>query len=114
MYAVVRSGGKQYAVSPGTIIHLEHIEGDVDSKIKFDEVLLVDSEEGLKVGQPSVEGVPVVGKILRQYKDKKVLVVKKRRRKGYRRTNGHRQLVTEVEIISVGGSTAPSVKDEEK
>ena len=114
MYAVVRSGGKQYAVSPGTIIHLEYVEGDVDSKIKFDDVLLVDSEEGLKVGQPSVEGVPVVGKILRQYKDKKILVVKKKRRKGYRNINGHRQLITEVEIVSVGNSTVPASKSKEK
>ena len=100
-YAVIRSGGKQYRVAPGQRVSVEKIEGDIGTEILFNEVLLVKSAEKTVVGAPIIEGAVVKGKIVAQDKDKKVLIYKKRRRKGYTKKQGHRQSKTRVIIQSI-------------
>ncbi|GAB6905745.1 50S ribosomal subunit protein L21 [Desulfosarcina cetonica] len=98
MYAVVATGGKQYKVAEGDILRVEKLAGEVGSAIAFDKVLLLSDGENVKVGQPEVAGVTVHGQIVAQAKNKKVLVFKFKRRKGYRRKLGHRQPYTAVRI----------------
>jgi large subunit ribosomal protein L21 len=100
-YAVIRSGGKQYRVAPGDIIHVEKIEGDAGSRVEFAEVLMTSVNGGVRVGAPLVTGARVTGEILRQRKAKKILVFKKKRRKNYRRHQGHRQLQTTVRVTGI-------------
>ena len=97
-YAVIRSGGKQYRVSPGDIVRLEKLAGEPGSTFSFEEVLLASGEGGLQVGKPLVAGMRVVGEIVRHERAKKVLVFKKKRRKNYRRKQGHRQHHTVVRV----------------
>ena len=97
MKAIFVTGGKQYMVEEGQEIFVEKLEGDVDSEIVFDEVLYVDG----KVGTPTVKGAKVVCKILKQGKQKKVLVFKYKPKKKYRRTQGHRQPYTKILIKSI-------------
>ncbi len=106
MYAVIRSGGKQYKVSAGSMIKLELIKGDVGDPVVFSDVLAV-ANNGLRVGQPNVADVSVHGTIVAHEKAKKIIVLKKKRRKGYRRTMGHRQLQTRcrIEEIRMGSSS---------
>ena len=101
MLAVIKTGGKQYLVKKGDKIKIEKIEGEVGSKAIFSEVLFLGDEKGVKVGTPNVSGVKVEGKILKQAKDKKVTGVKHKPKKRYKKTFGHRQLITEVEITKV-------------
>ena len=105
MYAVVETGGKQYKVSVGQTVDVERLEGEVGGQIVLDRVLLVsgDTEAGTeaKVGTPMLEGARVLGRIMAQTKDKKIIVFKKKRRKGYRRTQGHRQPVTRLKIEEI-------------
>ena len=109
MYAVFRSGGKQYRASKGDVLKLEKLDADEGAKVKFDEVLLVGEGKDIQVGSPLLSGSSVSGKVLRQGKSKKVSVVKFRRRQNYLRQHTHRQYFTEVEItdISGGGKAAP-------
>ena len=100
-YAIIRTGGKQYRVEPGDVIRVESLPGDVGSDIEFPEVLLRQSDAGLAVGSPLVEDAKVSGVIVGQEKDAKILVFKKKRRKNYRRHQGHRQNVTAVRVVSV-------------
>lgn len=106
MYAVFRSGGKQYRAAKGDVLRLEKIEADEGATIKFDEVLLVGEGSDIKVGTPLLSGSTVSGKVLRQGKSKKVPVVKFKRRKNYLRQGTHRQFFTEVEITGISGSSA--------
>lgn len=101
MYAIVQTGGKQYRVAPGDVLKIEKIPGGIGDEVTLQEVLLVAAGEEFQVGQPRVPGAEVVGRILRQEKDKKVLVFKMRRRKGYRRKRGHRQLYTALQIKEI-------------
>jgi large subunit ribosomal protein L21 len=105
MYAVVETGGKQYKVSVGQTVDVERLDGEVGGQIVLDQVLLVagDTEGGAeaKVGTPMLEGAQVVGRIMAQTKDKKIVVFKKKRRKGFRKTQGHRQLVTRLKIEEI-------------
>jgi len=115
MYAVFRSGGKQYRAVKGDVLRLEKIEADEGATIKFEEVLLVGEGTDIKVGNPLVSGSTVSGKVVRQGKSKKVPVVKFKRRKNYLRQGTHRQFFTEVEITGItAGSTkkAAPKKDE--
>ncbi|MDA8164520.1 MAG: 50S ribosomal protein L21 [Desulfobacteraceae bacterium] len=98
MYAVISTGGKQYQVAQGERIRVEKLAGEVGDTVEIDQVLLVADGEEIKVGQPLVEGVKVTAKIVEQGKAKKVVVFKKKRRQGYRRKQGHRQLFTALEI----------------
>ena len=114
MYAVFRSGGKQYRASKGERLRLEKLEADEGASVKFDEVLLVGEGHDIKVGSPLLEGTSVSAKVLKQGKSKKVSVVKFKRRQNYLRQHTHRQFFTEVEItdISGGGSKAAAKKDD--
>ncbi len=102
MYAVFRSGGKQYRAAKGDVLRLEKIEAAEGDTLSFDEVLLVGEGSDVTVGSPLVEGTTVSGKVLRQGKSRKVNVVKFRRRQNYLRQGTHRQFFTEVEITDIG------------
>ena len=106
MYAVFRTGGKQYRAVKGDILRLEKIEADEGATIKFDEVLLIGEGSDVKVGKPLLSGSTVSGKVVRQGKSRKVSVVKFRRRQNYLRQGSHRQFFTEVEITAISGAAA--------
>ena len=106
MYAVFRSGGKQYRAVKGDVLRLEKIEADEGATIKFDEVLLLGEGSDIKVGNPLLSGSTVSGKVIRQGKSKKVPVVKFKRRQNYLRQGSHRQFFTEVEITGITGAGA--------
>ena len=101
MYAVVRSGGKQWRVSPGTAVRLERIAGAVGDAVELDQVLLVGGEGETRIGAPLVEGAVVRGTITAQGRGPKLTIFKMKRRKGYRRKQGHRQDYTEVRIDAI-------------
>lgn len=103
MYAVFRSGGKQYRASKGDRLKLEKIIGDEGAKVRFDEVLLVGEGQDIKVGTPLVDGTAVNATVVRQGRTGKVSVTKFRRRQNYLRQHTHRQQFTEVEIIGISG-----------
>lgn len=100
MYAIVRTGGKQYRVAAGDTIRVERLEAPVGEQLTLDEVLLVGGDE-TRVGAPRVEGASVVGSVLGHGRDQKVRVFKSKRRKQYRRTRGHRQDYTAIRIDEV-------------
>ena len=101
MYAIVRTGGKQYQVTQGERLRVEKLEGEVGSSIDLNDVLMVVNGEEVKVGQPVLEGARISAKIVEQGKGKKVVVYKKKRRQGYEVKNGHRQLFTALEITEI-------------
>ena len=98
MYAVVKTGGKQYRVTPGQVVQVEKLDGDAGDAVEFSEVLAIVKEGELVVGSPCIENARVAGEIVAQKRDKKILVFKSKRRKGYRKMRGHRQFVTDVKI----------------
>ena len=98
MYAVIRSGGKQYRVTPGQTIRLEKLAGDVGSKVELGDVLLVDNDGAIQLGAPVVANAKVEATVVENDRAKKILVFKKKRKKQYRRTKGHRQDYTAVRI----------------
>ncbi len=100
-YAIIRTGGKQYRVTTGQRIHIEKLTQNAGDEVTFSDVLLVKDGDTLQTGKPMVSGAEVVGQIVRQFRDKKVLVFKKRSKKGYKKLQGHRQSKTEVLIKSV-------------
>lgn len=100
-YAIVRTGGKQYQVSTGALLRVEKIAGNVGDTVELKDVLAVFDGANTKIGQPTVEGAVVVARIVEQDKAKKVLVFKKKRRKGYRVKRGHRQMYTALEISGI-------------
>jgi large subunit ribosomal protein L21 len=102
MYAIVNIAGKQFKVAKDQYIYAPKLEGDAGSSVSFDNVLLVDNGSGVQVGAPTVKGATVSGKILEHVKGNKVIVFKKKRRKGYVKKNGHRQQFTKVQIESIG------------
>ncbi len=117
MYAVFRSGGKQYRASKGERLRLEKLDVDEGASVKFDEVLLVGEGSKIKVGSPLLSGGSVSAKVLKQGKSKKVDVVKFKRRVNYKRMGTHRQFFTEVEITGIsdsGGKAAEPKKAAEK
>lgn len=100
MYAVIKTGGKQYRVSEGDRLRVEKLDGDVGAELTFDDVLMLGGDK-VAVGTPTVDGASVSARIVAQDKAKKVIVFKYKRRKGYRRKYGHRQPYTELEITGV-------------
>ena len=98
MFAVIKTGGKQYHVAPDQTIIVEKLEGDIGSKLEFTNVLMMEVDNKLSLG--TIPGAKVVGKIIAQEKQDKIIVFKKKRRKNYRRKNGHRQYCTKVKIIN--------------
>ena len=101
MFAVLKTGGKQYKVSQGDVIQVEKLEGNVGDKVTLDQVLMISEDEKVDVGAPVLEGSQVTGEIIDQAKGKKIIIFKKRRRQNYRRKNGHRQLITHLKIIEI-------------
>ena len=104
MYAVVASGGKQYKVREGDVLRVEKIDGDVGSSVSFDTVLLYSDGDTLRIGQPALDDISVTGHIVAQEKAKKIIVFKYKRRKRFRRKQGHRQHYTAVKINAIKSS----------
>jgi large subunit ribosomal protein L21 len=100
-YAIIRTGGKQYRIAAGSLVRVEKITGNVGDTVELKDVLAVFDGTNTKIGQPVVEGAVVAARIVEQDKAKKVLVFKKKRRKGYRVKRGHRQMFTTLEISGI-------------
>lgn len=103
MYAVVRTGGKQHRVQTGERVKVEKLDGDVGAEVTLDDVLLIAGEGEPKLGRPVVSGAKVNAKIVAQGRGEKVRVFKRRKRKGFHKTIGHRQSFTEIEITGITG-----------
>ncbi|NLB06433.1 MAG: 50S ribosomal protein L21 [Desulfobulbaceae bacterium] len=101
MYAIVRTGGKQYQVEAGDTLRVEKLQGEVGNTVELDDVLLVVDGETVTIGQPVVEGAKVVAKVLEQGRHKKIIVFKKKRRQGYQVKKGHRQMYTALKIETI-------------
>ncbi|MCF8045288.1 MAG: 50S ribosomal protein L21 [Desulfarculaceae bacterium] len=101
MYAVIRTGGKQYKVEKGSVLDIEKIDTGDDSMVEFNDVLMVSDGESTTLGEPVVENAVVKGQVVDRGKGKKKLVFKYKRRKGYRKMKGHRQQFTRVKIDSI-------------
>lgn len=97
MFAVIRSGGKQYKVASGDVISVEKLAGEAGDKVEIGEVLMA----GSKIGAPLLNGAKVLAEIVKQFRDEKVIIFKKRRRHNYRRKKGHRQYLTEIKITEI-------------
>ena len=104
MYAVIKTGGKQYRVSAGEKLKVEQISADIGSEIVLDQVLLVSSGDDLTMGTPMVSGAAVTAKVVSHGRGDKVHIYKMRRRKHYRKSQGHRQNYTEIEIVGITGA----------
>ncbi len=101
MYAIIRSGGKQFRAELGQTIRIPTLQAEAGSNITFDEVLLADTGDGVKVGAPTVAGATVTAQVVGEVKGEKLVVFKWKRRKNYRRKTGHRQKYTEVRIDEI-------------
>jgi len=101
MYAVILTGGKQYRVKEGDVLSIEKLDLAPGRKAHFDRVLLIEDGEAVQVGTPALDNAMVLGLVLENYRDEKVIVFKKKRRKQYRRTHGHRQYMTKVRITRI-------------
>jgi len=97
MFAVIRTGGKQYKVASGDVLDVEKLEGNAGDKVELGDVLMA----GGKVGAPLLAGAKVLAEIVRQFRDDKVIIFKKRRRHNYRRKKGHRQYLTQIKITDI-------------
>lgn len=114
MYAIIESCGRQYKVSEGEVIFFEKLEVEEGKKITFDNVVLVSDDKKVEVGAPYVKGVKVEGKVVAHGKHKKILVYKYKAKKNYRRTQGHRQPYTKVEITKIKTAAEKAEKAEAK
>ncbi len=101
MYAVISTGGKQYKVSKGDIVEIEKLDVQEGDTVEFDSVLMISDDSDVKIGKPLLKGAKVSAKAVEQKKGKKIIIFKKKRRKQYRRTRGHRQLLTAVKIEDI-------------
>ncbi|MEP6445299.1 MAG: 50S ribosomal protein L21 [Hyphomicrobiales bacterium] len=112
MFAVMKTGGKQYKVAADDVVKIERLEGEAGETVSFENVLMVGGDDGVTVGAPFVEGATVVGEVLDQGRGRKIIIFKKRRRQNSRRKNGHRQYFTSVRItdILVGGAKPKAAK----
>jgi large subunit ribosomal protein L21 len=106
MYAIVDIAGQQFKVEKDMKVYVHRLEGKEGANVEFDNVLLVEDGGKVTVGTPKVEGVKISAKILSHLKDDKVIIFKKKRRKGYQKSNGHRQYLTQIQIESIGGEKA--------
>ena len=104
MYAVIKTGGKQYRVSPGDILVVEKLAGDAGAEISFDQVLAVGEGADVMLGAPLVDGALVTATLVETRKGEKIKIFKKRRRQGYRRTRGHRQFESVVRVTAITGA----------
>ncbi len=112
MYAIVEIAGQQFKVAKDQKVYVHRLQNEEGSKVSFDNVLLVSDGKDVKVGAPAREGAKVTAKVLGHLKGDKVIVFKKKRRKGYKKKNGHRQYLTEIQIdgIAVGGAKKKAAK----
>lgn len=101
MYAVFENGSHQYRVSEGDLVTVDRHPGEHGEELVFERVLLVTGEAGATIGTPTVAGAKVVGRIVRQFRDKKIIIQKFRRRKNMRRKRGHRQYLTTIKVTSI-------------
>lgn len=101
MYAIIKTGGKQYRVSEGQTLRVEKLDGEKGDSVRLDTVLLVGGEGETRIGKPTVDGAAVDAQIVRQGRAKKIIVFKKKRRKGYHKKQGHRQAFTELKITGI-------------
>src|SRR5688572_29728420 len=106
MYAIIKTGGKQYKVAPGDVIRIEKLSAAEGETIAFDQVLMLADGDKVQVGTPLLAGQTVAASVLRHGRGDKIEIIKFRRRKHYRKETGHRQHYTEVSITNVGGKTA--------
>jgi large subunit ribosomal protein L21 len=104
MYAVIKTGGKQYRVAKDDVLKIERLAGEAGTKIEFDHVLMVGSGAGVKVGTPTVAGAKVTGELVEQSRGPKLIAFKKRRRKNSRRKKGHRQDLSTIKITGITGA----------
>ena len=102
MYAVVKTGGKQYKVTVGEELNVEQIPAELDSQIELNEVLMIADGDKVTVGAPTVAGAKVVAKVVAHGRGEKIRIFKMRRRKHYQKRQGHRQNFTQIEIVSIG------------
>ncbi len=115
MFAVIKTGGKQFRVQEGDLLDVEKLDLEEGKKVTFDHVLLIEDDKNTLIGTPVVEKAQVVGEVVGNFKDKKVLVFKKKKRKQYRKTAGHRQMLTRVKIEKIlTGIEAPAKKKPEQ
>ena len=112
MFAVIKTGGKQYKVAPNDVLRIEKIAGEPGDTVELGSVLMVGGEDGLTIGAPLVEGAAVAAEVIEQVRADKIIVFKKKRRKNYRRRNGHRQHQTVLRITEIltGGKTSSQAK----
>jgi large subunit ribosomal protein L21 len=103
MFAVLKTGGKQYKVTEGDVIFIEKLGLEADENYTFSEVLAIGSDDGIKVGAPFVDGATVSGKIIKEGRSKKIIVYKYKAKKGYHKKQGHRQSYTKVQIEKING-----------
>ena len=101
MFAVFTSGGKQFRAEPGSQLRIPTIQAEPGDSVTFDEVLLASSDAGVTVGAPTIDGAKVTAEVVRHGRDRKVIVFKRKRRKGYRKKQGHRQGFTEIRVNEV-------------
>lgn len=101
MYAIIKTGGKQYKVEKGSTLRVEKLDGDAGTKLTFEEVLLVADGDSIQIGTPVLGGAKVSAEIVAQEKGEKLIVFKFRRRKAYRRKNGHRQSYTAIKVTDI-------------
>ena len=101
MFAIIQTGGKQYRIEKDSVIHVEKIIGEEGSKIELLDVLLIDINGDIQIGSPTLSGAKVEATIIKQMRDKKVIIFKKKRRQNYRRKNGHRQHLTVLKIDQI-------------
>ncbi len=106
MYAIVEIAGQQFKVAKDQKVYVHRLQGEEGSKVTFDNVLLTEDKGNVTIGAPAIEGVEVTAKILGHLKGDKVIVFKKKRRKGYKKKNGHRQYLSEIQIESIGAAGA--------
>ncbi|MEM7692887.1 MAG: 50S ribosomal protein L21 [Pseudomonadota bacterium] len=104
MFAVIKTGGKQYRVSAGDEVRIETVEGEAGAAVTFGDVLMIGDGESVTVGAPMVTGASVAGEIVEQTRNKKIIIFKKRRRQNSRRKNGHRQPQTVVKITAINAA----------
>ena len=101
MYSIIEQGGVQFRVTPGAVIRVPLIDAEAGAEVTIDKVLLTGEGADVKIGTPVILGATVTAKIVEQFQDKKVLIIKRKRRKDYRRKNGHRQMYTKLQIVSI-------------
>jgi large subunit ribosomal protein L21 len=101
MYAVIKSGGKQYKVTPGDIVRVESLEGQKGDTIEIKDVIMIVDGDTMSVGKPMLSSAKVTGEVVEQGRGEKLIIFKHRRRKGYRNTNGHRQNYTAIKVKEI-------------